>query len=472
MDQLEQGLSSSATCAVFVGKTGEGPWQKHEVETALRQQIHHADFRVIPVLLSDAPRVPELPMFLAGNMWVDFRGKELNDDDAMWRLECGIRGVAPGRGRPIENQIENLVYLGQIYQTTGSIKEAILLYDKALELAQNKGDRRTEGAILGNLGNAYAKLEELSRAIEYYKQGLNIARNIGDKENEALWLNNLGNIYKKLGETAQAIERFTLSLAIARKRGSKHFERSILTNLGYTYYLSGDISQALAAYTQALSIARELGDKWGEQDIFGQIGLLYQEVGDFFHALKSYADALNLAQEIGDKHGLASLLFGIGYNYALQQKNDQALDHYQKALHFYEDVDDTEDKAVAMMMVGQFFVAAREDFETARTYMTNAVKILQQLNSPKTKTYQKILAKVSYPLGIRYVEQGRWYDGLKLLEEILNIYRQNNELQAHVDILYQIAWTHRLMGNFDKADLYYRDAQHLEIEVSNKNLPE
>ncbi len=96
---LERGLTASATCAVFVGKSGEGPWQQREVETALRQQVNNSDFRVIPVLLPDAPKQPELPMFLAGNMWVDFRGKGLDDDDTLWRLECGILGRPPGRGR-------------------------------------------------------------------------------------------------------------------------------------------------------------------------------------------------------------------------------------------------------------------------------------------------------------------------------------------------------------------------------------
>jgi len=96
---LERGLTASATCAVFVGQSGEGPWQKREVETALRHQVDNAGFRVIPVLLPDAPKQPELPMFLSGNMWVDFRGKGLHDDDTLWRLECGIKGVAPGRGR-------------------------------------------------------------------------------------------------------------------------------------------------------------------------------------------------------------------------------------------------------------------------------------------------------------------------------------------------------------------------------------
>ena len=96
---LERGLEASSTCAVFVGKSGEGPWQIREVETALRHQIDNHDFRVIPVLLPDAPQKPELPMFLSGNMWVDFRKAGLEDDDALWRLECGILGKAPGRGR-------------------------------------------------------------------------------------------------------------------------------------------------------------------------------------------------------------------------------------------------------------------------------------------------------------------------------------------------------------------------------------
>lgn len=53
---------------------------------------------MIPVLLPDAPAAPQLPIFLAGNTWVEFRVNL--DDDALWRLECGVLGKAPERGRP------------------------------------------------------------------------------------------------------------------------------------------------------------------------------------------------------------------------------------------------------------------------------------------------------------------------------------------------------------------------------------
>jgi len=99
---LERALTSSSTCAVFVGKSGEGPWQQRELAAALDRQVRNPDFRVIPVLLPGALAKPELPIFLAGNTWVDFRGAQY--DDALWRLECGIRGKPPGRGRPRKDE--------------------------------------------------------------------------------------------------------------------------------------------------------------------------------------------------------------------------------------------------------------------------------------------------------------------------------------------------------------------------------
>jgi hypothetical protein len=97
--KLELGIKASGACAVIVGKSGVGSWQQPEVEAALRVQMRRPGFRVIPVLLPEAPHEPELPTFLEGNNWVDFR-KGLDDDNALWRLECGIRGIQPWRGRP------------------------------------------------------------------------------------------------------------------------------------------------------------------------------------------------------------------------------------------------------------------------------------------------------------------------------------------------------------------------------------
>ena len=100
IDELHDGLQAAQTCAVLLGNSGQGVWQDPEIKAALIKRAKAKTFRIIPVLLPDARQKPKLPPFIDALMWVDFRGKTLTDDDTLWRLECGINGVAPGAGRP------------------------------------------------------------------------------------------------------------------------------------------------------------------------------------------------------------------------------------------------------------------------------------------------------------------------------------------------------------------------------------
>jgi CRISPR-associated Csx14 family protein len=90
---LEQQIASINAAAVFIGQSGIGPWQRQEIEAFLRQFVLRG-CPVIPVLLPDAPEKPELPLFLAGMTWVDFRKSRQHDADEnpLHRLIWGITG--------------------------------------------------------------------------------------------------------------------------------------------------------------------------------------------------------------------------------------------------------------------------------------------------------------------------------------------------------------------------------------------
>ena len=96
-------------------------------------------------------------------------------------------------------------------------RKAIEYYEQALDIAREIGDRRGEGADLGNLGNAYSDLGEARKAIEYYEQALAIAREIGDRRGEGDDLGNLGSAYADLGEARKAIEYYEQALAICSR---------------------------------------------------------------------------------------------------------------------------------------------------------------------------------------------------------------------------------------------------------------
>jgi nucleotide-binding universal stress UspA family protein len=88
---LEAQIENIKSAAVFVGAAGVGPWQEQELYGFLREFTSRKS-PVIPVLLQDSPKEPELPVFLRGMTWVDFRVK---DPDPLSRLIWGITGQRP-----------------------------------------------------------------------------------------------------------------------------------------------------------------------------------------------------------------------------------------------------------------------------------------------------------------------------------------------------------------------------------------
>ncbi len=87
-DALERQIGCVKSAAVFVGGEGVGPWQHQELAAFLRKFVNQGS-PVIPVLLPEAPSEPDLPLFLDGMTWVDFRE---TDPDPMDRLVWGITG--------------------------------------------------------------------------------------------------------------------------------------------------------------------------------------------------------------------------------------------------------------------------------------------------------------------------------------------------------------------------------------------
>ncbi len=85
---LEKQIDKIKAAAVFVSKNDMGPWQKQELYAFLNEFVNRG-CPVIPVILPGSRKVPELPIFLKGMTWVDFRDQ---DSDALKRLIWGITG--------------------------------------------------------------------------------------------------------------------------------------------------------------------------------------------------------------------------------------------------------------------------------------------------------------------------------------------------------------------------------------------
>ncbi len=88
-EELERQISHIRAAAVFVGPSGVGPWQNHEI-WAFLSEFSDRKCPVIPVLLPEAT-APKLPLFLRNMTWVDF-----SKPGGIERLIWGITGRKRG----------------------------------------------------------------------------------------------------------------------------------------------------------------------------------------------------------------------------------------------------------------------------------------------------------------------------------------------------------------------------------------
>jgi nucleotide-binding universal stress UspA family protein len=88
---LEAQIEQIKAAAVFVGESGFGPWQDMELDALLREFVARR-CPVIPVILSACGNLPQLPTFLRGFTWVDFRK---STPEPVGQLIWGITGKRP-----------------------------------------------------------------------------------------------------------------------------------------------------------------------------------------------------------------------------------------------------------------------------------------------------------------------------------------------------------------------------------------
>ena len=123
-------------------------------------------------------------------------------------LEAALM-AALNRGRCLGRATHE--HLGVAYAALGETRRAVEFFEQALVVAREVGDRRGEGAVLGNSGNAYAALGETRRAIEFYEQYSHPPRDRRPARRRQRF-GQSGNAYADLGEMRRAIEFYEQAL--------------------------------------------------------------------------------------------------------------------------------------------------------------------------------------------------------------------------------------------------------------------
>ncbi|MDH4037102.1 MAG: CHAT domain-containing protein [Candidatus Krumholzibacteria bacterium] len=155
----------------------------------------------------------------------------------------------------------------------GKLERAELEYREAVANFQQADRPRDELEALIGLGRVYNSSGRLEEARSAYHDALDIAREQGDRRQEADCWNNLGGLELERGELSRAAEYFRRSYDLKRAEGSYDVS-SPAVNVALANTLVGHYAAAESVLVDAIQDAHEWGFKMIFSDVYGTLGHL------------------------------------------------------------------------------------------------------------------------------------------------------------------------------------------------------
>jgi tetratricopeptide (TPR) repeat protein len=197
--------------------------------------------------------------------------------------------------------------LGDALLTKGNVDEAIVHYQKALQIDPDYAEAHN------NLGDALLRKDSVDEAIAHFQKALQI------KPDDAEAHINLGNALIKKGNVDEAIAHYQNALQIKPDFAVAH------NNLGNALLQKGSVDEAIVQYQKALQIEPDFAEA---QNNLGNALLIKGNVDE---AIAHYQKALQITPDYAKAH------YNLGRALLTKGNVEEAIVHFQRALQIEPD---------------------------------------------------------------------------------------------------------------------------------------
>ena len=351
--------------------------------------------------------------------------------------------------------------LGLAYHLLGDYQRAIGFHQQSLVIYREIGDRRGEADSLGNLGIAYRSLGDYQRAIDFHQQSLAIKREIGDRQGEAHSLGNLGSAYYSLGDYQRAIDFDQQSLAIDREIGDRRAEAVSLGNLGNAYYSLGDYQRAIDFNQQSLAIKRKIGDRQGEANSLSNLGSAYHSLGDYQRAIDFNRQSLAIEREIGDRRGEAASLGNLGIAYRSLGDYQRAIDFHQQSLVINREIGYREGEASSLGNLGNAYYSLG-DYQRAIDFHQQYLAIAREIGDRRGEAISL------GSLGLAYDSLGDYQRAIDFHQQYLAIAREIGDRGGEASSLGNLGSAYDSLGDYQRAIDFHQQSLVIDREIEDR----
>jgi len=318
-----------------------GPAQGHWLA---RLEAEHANLRAA-LTWSIQTGGTEVGLRLAGALWWFWQMRGYLVEGRGWLEDILARsGETPGAVR-----VKVLRGAGGLAWWQGDYERATALFEEALALCRDEGDRRGIAAVLNDLGLVAREQGDYGRATALTEEALALSRELGHSHGIANTLIGLGSLAEKQGGYGRATALLGEALALCRGLGDRRGVAESLNCLGRVASSQRDHGRATALHEEALALFRDLGDRQGIGNVLNDLGQAACWQGHDERARALLAEALALHRELADKHAIAITLNHLGQVATARGDDGQAKALQQEALALFRQVGATPDIAECLV---------------------------------------------------------------------------------------------------------------------------
>lgn len=189
--------------------------------------------------------------------------------------------------------------LGKLHLSQGHLLAARDCYNKGLNIARMAGDEMLFAVISNSAGILMQTLGDYEQALVHYNKALEIYSREKILPRQTMTMSNIGYLLERVGRYEQSIEVLEEALAIVKSAPKPSFRAiSVLSaNLGVAHESKGDYELALAFYQQSLEIKQRLSNPNPAIGMLANIFGVYSNMGKVELAEQYYQQAWQLAIE-------------------------------------------------------------------------------------------------------------------------------------------------------------------------------
>lgn len=212
---------------------------------------------------------------------------------------------------------ESFLNQGEALYLKGDYQEAILKFNKCVNIFKKSGDNQLLGKTYNNIGRALSQTGKSEEALKNYFLSMAISKQSKDTLSMAKTYKNIGALYEEQNDFLIAMQFYDTSFKLAKKSKDFMLMADCQNNMGVVYEQQAKYQKALKMYSNALAIYKSKGDEQKISMVLNNLAIAQKYLKNYPEAIKNYKAALILSEKLGDKFMVAANQNNLGNVYAL-----------------------------------------------------------------------------------------------------------------------------------------------------------